>query len=150
MSQLNPNAGLYVSVNDLSDIDSAYWHLVTGIEMLKNELLEIPANILNQNQLTYLDISSKYRKKNNFQNLPKALFELTNLQHLNLMYCNIENLPLEIDKLRDLTNLDLRQNQLSSLPHEIGNLSKLTYLGLNNNKLKCLSAIIQIVISDFL
>ena len=46
---------IYVTVNDLSEIDSTYWHLITGIEILKDELQEIPKNILQQKQLTYLD-----------------------------------------------------------------------------------------------
>jgi Leucine-rich repeat (LRR) protein len=75
----------YVSVNDLSDIDSTYWHYVTGIEILKNELTEIPENILQQKQLTYLDLT----------------------------WNQLGSLPTEIGKLTNLTWLDLRGNNFS-------------------------------------
>jgi len=55
LSKLNANTGIYVSISDLSVIDSSYWDLITGIEILKNRLTEIPPTILQQKQLIYLD-----------------------------------------------------------------------------------------------
>ena len=74
LSRLNKNAGIYVSVNDLSDIDSTYWKLITGIEIRGNSFLEIPQNILEQKQLTYLDLSF-----NQLSSLPVKIGNLTNL-----------------------------------------------------------------------
>ncbi len=47
---------VYVSVNDLSDIDSVFWKLVTGIELLGEMIKEFPKNILQQKHLKYLEI----------------------------------------------------------------------------------------------
>lgn len=74
--QLTDSVGIYVSVNDLSDIDSSYWKLITGIEVLKNELNKIPENILKQKQLVYLDLSGEMDNNNYFQKLPAKLFGL--------------------------------------------------------------------------
>ena len=130
---------VYVSVNDLSDIDSTYWHLISGIEILKNRLQKIPENILQQKQLTYLNLSGKYSypdtTSNNFSSLPPKLFELTNLKYLNLTNCQLSCLPPEIGNLTNLTELYLHKNQLSSQPPEIGSLTNLTKLWLSNNKL---------------
>ncbi|MBN2893362.1 MAG: leucine-rich repeat domain-containing protein [Bacteroidales bacterium] len=138
LSKLNKNVGIYVTVNDLSDIDSTYWKLITGIEIFKNELQEIPENILRQKQLTYLDLSAELYKDNNFSELPKELFKLTNLKYLNLTFCQIDTLPLEIGNLNNLTRLYINNNQLSSLPPEIGNLINLIELVLYSNQLSTL------------
>ncbi len=134
LSKLSTSVGLYVSINDLSDIDSTYWHLITGIEILKNGLTEIPENILQQKQLVYLDLSGN----NNFSTLPKKFYNLTNLRYLDLSACKIDNLSPEIEKLTKLTYLNLSGNQLTSLPPEIGKLTKLTYLNLSGNQLTSL------------
>jgi len=139
LSKLNENVGIYVSVNNLSDIDSTYWHYVTGIEILKNGLNEIPENILQQKQLVYLDLGADWGKQNYFSTLPNELFTLTNLQYLNLSYCNITSLPPEIGNLSNLTILQLSWNDyLTSLPPEIGKLSNLTELNLYKNNLTSL------------
>jgi Leucine-rich repeat (LRR) protein len=135
LNKLNPKTGLYVSIKDLSDIDSSYWHLITGIEILKNRLDCIPANLLDQNQLEYLDLSSDgYYNRNKFSTLPEKLFQLQQLKYLNLRLCEITALPPEIGKLSRLKSLDLRWNQLTALPPEIEKLTGLTSLDLNLNK----------------
>lgn len=57
---------LKVSVEDLTYIDSVFWKCITGIEITKKGLKNIPQNILKQKQLTYLDISGKWIKKKYF------------------------------------------------------------------------------------
>ncbi|TAF66900.1 MAG: leucine-rich repeat domain-containing protein [Cytophagales bacterium] len=128
---------IYVSVNDLSAIDSSYWKQITGVEILQNGLTAIPENLLAQQQLRYLDLSADrgYDNRNQFFPLPPTLFALQNLNYLNLGSCQIKELPAEIRQLKNLTTLDLRNNQLSRLPVEIGQLKNLTVLRLSGNQL---------------
>ncbi len=128
---------IYVSVNDLSDIDSNYHDMITGIEILRNGLTEIPENILRQKQLEYLDLSGEW-ENSNYITLRTELIEFTNLKYLNLEYCSIDSLPHEIGNLTNLIYLDLKYNYLTVLPPEIGNLTNLTELDLSWNKLTTL------------
>jgi len=137
LDKLNPQTGLYVSVYDLDSIPKEYHKLITGIEILKTGLTEFPANILEQKQLTSLEFKTDYDNRNKFQ-LPPKFYQLTNLQYLNLSYCEIDTLPSEIGNLSNLTSLDLGGNQLTTLPPEIGNLSILTSLDLRGNKITTL------------
>jgi len=67
---------VYVSVNDLSEIDSTYYPFISGIEILKDRLQAIPENILKQKQLRYLDLSGYFdNEQNHFPNL-NNLFDL--------------------------------------------------------------------------
>ena len=131
-AKLGSQIGMYVSVYDLSAIDSTYWHLVTGIELLQknNQPFDsIPANILHQKQLVYLDLSGSWNGKNKFGNLLQ-LFSFNELRYLNLAYCSIDILPAEIENLQNLTELDLSSNQLTTLPVQIQNLKKLLIIKL--------------------
>jgi len=126
---------LKVSVKDLHQIDSVYWKRITGLEITAKNLTGIPQNILNQKQLTYLDVSGEYFNKNTIKSLPLALFELKDLKYLNLSYCEIIELPPKIGKLTNLTSLNLRNNKLTALSPEITKLIGLTYLDLGENLL---------------
>ena len=137
ISKTNINS-VYVSIYDLSDIDTTYWHYITGIQILKTGLDEIPENILRQKQLTYLDLSAECCNENKFYILPAKLFDLTNLKYLKLKYCQIEKLPPQIKNLTNLIQLDLSQNNLATLPTEFGKLTKLTTLNLFDNHLTSL------------
>ena len=129
---------VYVSVYYLDSIPEKYWKLITGIKLINYRVVYIPENILQQKQLTYLDISGEYNHKKMFFSLPTELFELTNLQYLNLADCNIDIFPNQIKNLTNLTELDLGGNKLTNLPPEIGNLSNLIKLNLRYNKLSSL------------
>jgi Leucine-rich repeat (LRR) protein len=136
LDKITENVSIYVTVNDLSEIDSGYWHNITGLEILKIKLKEIPENILHQNQLTYLNLSKVLSNEESEIVLPTELFNLTNLQELNLQYCQISNLPSEIGKLQRLKTLCLNNNALRYLPHEIGQLKNLEILRLQVNQLE--------------
>jgi len=153
-AKLGSQVGMYVSVYDLSAIDSAYWQLVTGIELLQkligkdeynsdvyHRFDNIPTNILQQKQLVYLDLSGNstylYIVTNFFSDIT-SVCNLTQLRYLNLQYCNLKELPIEIRKLTNLTSLDLEGNKLTTLPVEIGNLQNLRSLDLKNNQLSTL------------
>jgi len=142
-AKLGSQVEMYVSVYDLSAIDSVYWHLITGIDLLQKNYKpfdNIPANILQQKQLVYLDLSGTYSYQNKFNNLSQLtqICSLNNLIYLNLNNCSIDAFPPEIGNLQNLTNLDLTYNQLTTLPPEIGNLQNLTSLELWYNQLTTL------------
>jgi len=145
-AKLGSQVEMYVSVYDLSAIDSVYWHFVTGIELLQTKdkpFDNIPANILQQKQLKYLDLSGNlyriYIVSNNFSDIT-SVCNLTQLEYLNFEYCNVSNLPLEIGKLTNLISLNLENNELTTLPAEIGKLLNLTRLNLYSNQLTTLPA----------
>jgi len=131
LSKLSSDVGIYVSVYDLDSISYEYWNLVTGIEIINNYYLtKISENILQQKQLTYLDLSSC-----GIDTLTSEIENLTYLTSLNLYGNKLTELPKEIGNLTSLTRLNLNENQLTELPKEIGNLNSLSSLGLGNNQL---------------
>ncbi len=82
------------------------------------------------NHITHLSIQ-KTRLNGEW---PAALFQLQNLEYLNIQENNLNFIPEEITHLKKLKILDIRNNQISNLPTNISqlpNLEKL-YLGQNN------------------
>jgi len=130
LSKLNDNLEIYASVKDLSEIDSSYWHLVTGLEILPQNSISIPQNILKQKQLKYLNLD-----ENELLYLPPEIGSLTNLRELSLYRNKLQKLPVEIGKLINLNQFTLQDNRLAALPPEIGLLKNLTELDLDNNLL---------------
>ncbi len=139
LSGLNNLNEIFVSVYDLDNIPKEYHNKITGIELLKTGLKEIPLNILQQKQLKYLDISGEYKNDNFINVLPPELFKLQYLEHLNLNRCNIEQLPQEIGKLTNLTELYLSWNKFKTIPNQVENLLKLQKLNINFNQLSVIS-----------
>jgi Leucine-rich repeat (LRR) protein len=129
---------LYISIYELHSFPIQHRHMITGLEILKTEMSEIPENILILNQLKYLSVSGNKSFTNNFADLPNKLFELSNLKQLILSSCNILHLPQEIGNLRNLELLDLRFNHIDTIPSEIGCLKNLKILDLSENRLSSL------------
>lgn len=75
----------------------------------------------------------------NINKFPLGLFELDQIDYLDLQHNNIEVIPREINTLRYLTHLDLHFNQIKVIPEEIYLLSKLVYLNLAFNKIIMIS-----------
>lgn len=71
----------------------------------------------------------------NLEKLPTKLWELTDLQFLNLLRIHLTKLPSEIQQLKNLRELSLDGNQLTELPSEIEKLKNLRKLYLNENQL---------------
>ena len=67
--------------------------------------------------------------------LPRELFDLTNLTLLDLHRLRLTQLPPEIGKLTNLTHLDLVYKQLHKLPSEISNLINLKHLDFEGNSI---------------
>lgn len=75
---------------------------------------------------------------NKLKNLPRTVFDASQLTILDLSGNQLATLPEEIGSLVNLTSLDLSGNELQTLPKSIGNLKKLQFLNLRNNLLQAL------------
>jgi len=127
------NISLYVSVKDFDNIPGPYQKNITGIEVVQSKSNVIPANILSQKQLIYIDICI-----NELTELSPQIGDLTGLTELYLPYNKISKLPAEIGKLQRLNKLCLGDNQIIQLCPEIGKLKELSSFGLWSNRLKAL------------
>ncbi len=96
----------------------------------------ISADKLARNKNELLELKKLDLQKCNLKELPKELFNLTNLTVLGLNNNQLKELPKELFNLTNLTKLVLNNNQLSELPKEIENLTKLKKIYLGNNLLK--------------
>ena len=65
--------------------------------------------------------------------MPPELFELKNLEVLNLNDNQLKEIPKEIGKLENLKSLSLIFNNLTTLPEEIKKLKKLQYINMIKN-----------------
>ena len=94
------------------------------------KLTEIPAEVFQLEQLESLNLSV-----NQLSELPESITKLSNLTQLYLSYNKLSELPESITKLSNLTRLYLSYNLLSELPESITKLSNLTRLDLSINQL---------------
>jgi internalin A len=69
---------------------------------------------------------------NSITELPEELFDLVNLESLNLEGCPIIRLPSGISKLKSLSSLNLSNNKIDSLPEELFMLENLKELHIDN------------------
>ncbi len=137
ISKTNINS-VYVSVNDLSDIDSSYWGYIKGVAIVNKGVNKIPKNIMRLKELVYLNISGN-KEKNNYidSNQLYLLFnDLKKIKILKLEYCNLNYIPHNIKNLKDLKKFFLSWNNLTEIPNEICQLKNLIYIDLKHNKIK--------------
>lgn len=138
LKKLPSNTKMSVTVDNLTDIDSAFWPLITELELSDQTNLLIQECVFQQKQLTSLKINRKNVKYGEgFMNL-EGIFSLSNLEGLDLDNCNIRKLPDGIGNLRILKSLSLKNNYLNTLPSEIGRLNNLEELDLSGNPLQWL------------
>ena len=123
---------LYLSSNQLTELPREIGNLtqLTYLNLSNNQLTELPSDIGNLTQLNCLILRS-----NQLTILPREIGNLTQLTYLNLHSNQLTELPSEIGNLTQLTYLSLSNNQLTQLPTEIRQLAQLTYLSLSNNQL---------------
>ena len=124
------------------------------LDLSRNNLERLPANIDKLKQLTDLDVSRNSR----LRSLPDALGQLNKLETLNASHGAIESLPASLRNLTHLKGanfsfnrlqevplplaghpslefLDLSHNSISTIPRDIENASNLKSLFLNDNLL---------------
>lgn len=109
---------------------------LTHLYLANTQLTDVPSTIYELINLEELDIS-----ENALKELPKVeegaagLSNLTKLTYLNLRKTQLVDLPAEIERLQGLITLSLAENQLKSLPPQVGQLRQLTELYLYENQL---------------
>jgi internalin A len=97
------------------------------------KLTEIPDEVFELGNLEVLNLSH-----NAITSVPKSLSRLQKLSSLNLRYNQLPEMPEWISQLQNLTSLDLSGNKLTTLPESLSQLQNLTSLNLNNNRLTVL------------
>ncbi|MHA1797490.1 MAG: leucine-rich repeat domain-containing protein [Candidatus Helarchaeota archaeon] len=91
---------------------------------------EIPKEIFQLFNLIHLDLSD-----NGIYVIPEQIGQLKNLIELNLSKNNIKYLPSSLGNLRALERLNLYRNNIGRIPITLGNLRNLKILDLRNNSL---------------
>lgn len=102
----------------------------TQLDLSGLGLESIPNELWELTQLQTLNL-----RNNVLSQLPPEIGSFAHLWHLYLDNNSLTTLPSEIGKLTELVSLNLYNNQLSELPPEIGNLTDLTSLQLSGNQL---------------
>src|SRR3990172_1968138 len=107
-----------------------------------------PCVWLNKLETYYSDTYKKLLKKNHYETYKRChlltklknqlklsydIYEISNLQELDLYDNKLTTIPCELGKLINLQELSLSNNQLKTIPGELGQLSNLQKLYLNNN-----------------
>ncbi|GAV75243.1 NB-ARC domain-containing protein/LRR_4 domain-containing protein [Cephalotus follicularis] len=105
---------LFAQLTCLRSLDLYYYSL----------FLEIPSEIGNLIHLRYLNLAYNY----GLRVLPERLYDLFNLQSLNLYNCNIERLPRGLGNLINLRHLELGHGDLHFMPRGIGRCTSLRTL----------------------
>ncbi len=136
------------------------------IEFFGAKIDSIPAEIAYLNRLKTLKISStndtlflpetlhylKFLKELTIENcildsLPYEVFNVENLQFLNLTNTQIQALPSNLKKMQKLEVLILDANKLNDLPYQIYCIKKLRFLSVKNNFLKKIPASVSQLIN---
>ncbi|MEJ1285855.1 lactotransferrin [Cricetulus griseus] len=94
------------------------------------DLMELPFELSNLKQVTFVDISA-----NNFSSVPICVLRMCRLQWLDISSNNLSDLPQDIDRLEELQSFLLYKNKLTYLPQAMLNLKKLTLLVVSGDHL---------------
>ena len=118
-------------MSDITIIEALNKRLPRPLKQLKKISWITKGYVLNDNnKVTHLSIL-KCRLNGT---IPQELFQLKELQYLDIRENGLKEIPQEIELLTSLKYIDIRNNQLSDLPASIGQLTQLQrfYLGQNN------------------
>ena len=108
---------------------------LTGLDLHRCLLLDLPEEFSLLENLTFLDISM-----NHFIDLPVSVCNLKSLTHLEASGFNWKTLPVEFENLHELTILVLRFNRFPSIPHCIFSLQNLEHLDISGNFIELLNS----------
>ncbi|EHA98656.1 Leucine-rich repeat-containing protein 2 [Heterocephalus glaber] len=124
---------LNVSFNHLTSVPAALGDCV-GLERLdfsgNLELTELPFELSNLKQVTFVDISA-----NKFASVPICVLRMPSLQWLDVSSNRLSDLPQDMDRLEELQTFLLYRNKLTYLPQALLNLKKLTLLVVSGDHL---------------
>lgn len=98
-------------------------------------------NPVNQKQaIKYLKgtnpVSLRLGTTPSLKNIPDMVYEMSNLQELDLSFEDIGQIPQKIERLQNLKKLNLEYNKLTRLPEAIFKLKNLKELNISNNNFK--------------
>jgi Leucine-rich repeat (LRR) protein len=93
---------------------------VRRLSLVKMKLNKIPPEVFDMENLEELDLS-----RNRIREVPPAIGQLRKLRVLKLSKNQIENLPDELGQLRRLEILDVSRNPLFRLPESLGSCTAL-------------------------
>jgi len=130
--------------NEISEIPNEIGYLskLTKFSMRKNKLSIISESIGCLRALTELDLSGNAT----LERLPlDVIGDCRALTSLDLSRCNFERIPEAVANLTNLEKLDLSNNTLKELPIEMGRLKKLKHLNVERNNLKLLESSIGLL-----
>ncbi|BBI17035.1 leucine-rich repeat domain-containing protein [Neochlamydia sp. S13] len=108
---------------------------ITNLYLFETSLTFLPPELFQLSQLQLLDLGGSQ-----LTNLPSVIKHLSQLQSLSLSGNQLTSLPSVIGQLSYLQTLDLSHNQLTVIPIEIERLSQLQNLFLKGNQLTALPA----------
>ncbi|XP_048148914.1 leucine-rich repeat-containing protein 2 [Corvus hawaiiensis] len=94
------------------------------------EITELPFELSNLKQLTFVDVSA-----NKFHSIPICVLRMSNLQWLDISSNSLKDLPEDIDRLDELQTLLLQKNKLTYLPRALVNMPKLSLLVVSGDDL---------------
>ncbi|XP_007531490.2 leucine-rich repeat-containing protein 2 [Erinaceus europaeus] len=140
LSQLPAEIGC---LKNLKELNVSFNHLKSippelgGCESLESldcsgnlELTELPFELSNLKQVTFIDISA-----NKFPSVPVCVLRMCHLRWLDISSNNLRDLPQDVDRLQELQTFLLYNNQLTYLPSALLNLKKLTLLVVSGDRL---------------
>ncbi len=93
-------------------------------------LAHVPTEVFELEDLEALNLAG-----NALRSIPKSISQLQNLASLNLGSNGLTTIPKSISQLQNLTSLNLGSNNLATLPDWMSQLQNLTSLGLGSNGL---------------
>ena len=124
----------------LSLINQAYYEQWEELDLSGMGLRDLPKEIDRLTGLKTL-VLGKWDKENfkysgnSFTEIPRVVFELTQLEELSLSDNQITSIPDSIAQLINLTRLELGYNKVTSIPNSIAQLTNLTELDFGRNKI---------------
>jgi len=139
--KLDSLTDLKITTYNIDIIPDEFLKIVTGIELLEIDIFNLPDRLIEQKKLNFLKINSLKNSwnKDYYQfSFDIRIFNLTNLERLEITDVGLPYIPKEINNLINLKYLDLSGNELIKLPNQIGELKGLEYLNLSENSISFL------------
>jgi len=124
LNRLKKLKEIKISVQELDSMPEKLRAKVTGIKIYSQYLMDLPLDLFHLKSLTYLDLSGKWYKPQQYEARTIVMTETEKRKR---------SLSSEIANLSQLEVLDLRGNGLTKLPDEISKLKKLKSLLLYDN-----------------
>ncbi|XP_067424672.1 leucine-rich repeat-containing protein 2 [Emydura macquarii macquarii] len=124
---------LNVSFNNLKSIPPELGNCenLEKLDLAGNlELTELPFELSNLKQVTFVDVST-----NQFPTIPICVLRMSSLHWLDISNNKLRDLPQDIDRLDELQTLLLQRNKLTYLPRALLNMPKLSLLVVSGDDL---------------